>query len=67
MESKVVDENEEGPVVPMRVDRFGFVKQEHGPTEGLARSQSAFEYQRYFSNILLFSSSTFTQICHPED
>ncbi|CAN4110882.1 unnamed protein product [Withania somnifera] len=46
MESKVVDENEEGPAVPMRVDRFGFVKQEHTPTEGLARSRSAFEYQR---------------------
>lgn len=46
MESKVVDENEEGPAVPMRVDRFGFVKQEHSPTEGLARSRSAFEYQR---------------------
>ncbi|KAK4339777.1 hypothetical protein RND71_041239 [Anisodus tanguticus] len=46
MESKVVDENEEGPVVPMRVDRFGFVKQEHGNIEGLARSRSAFEYQR---------------------
>lgn len=46
MESKVVDENEEGPAVPMRVDRFGFVRQEHSPNEGLARSRSAFEYQR---------------------
>ncbi|XP_059670528.1 uncharacterized protein LOC132316046 isoform X2 [Cornus florida] len=45
MEKKRIDDYESGPVPPVRVDRFGFIKQDNSP-EGLARSRSAFEYQR---------------------
>ncbi|VFQ62228.1 unnamed protein product [Cuscuta campestris] len=33
------------PALP-RVDRFGFLKQEHSHSNGLARSKSAYDYQR---------------------
>ncbi|KAL3515859.1 hypothetical protein ACH5RR_022761 [Cinchona calisaya] len=48
MEKKrVADDHEVEPAVPKRVDRFGFVKQEQNPSEGLTRSRSASEFGRY--------------------
>ncbi|XP_027154692.1 EVI5-like protein isoform X1 [Coffea eugenioides] len=47
MEKKrVADDHEVEPAVPVRVDRFGFVKQEQNSAEGLCRSRSASEYER---------------------
>ncbi|KAL3515858.1 hypothetical protein ACH5RR_022760 [Cinchona calisaya] len=47
MEKKrVADDHEVEPAVPKRVDRFGFVKQEQNPSEGLTRSRSASEFGR---------------------
>ncbi|XP_050103248.1 uncharacterized protein LOC126583000 isoform X1 [Malus sylvestris] len=39
------DDHEPGPVPPLRLDRFGFLKPEVSP-QGLAKSRSAFEYER---------------------
>lgn len=47
MEKKRVDDHEVEPATPVRVDRFGFVKQEQNSAEGLTRSRSASEYERY--------------------
>ncbi|CAK9185942.1 unnamed protein product [Ilex paraguariensis] len=41
-----MNECETEPVPPLRVDRFGFVKQELDSPEGLAKRRSAFEYER---------------------
>ena len=43
----MADDHEVEPAVPVRVDRFGFVKQEQNSAEGLCRSRSASEYERY--------------------
>ncbi|XP_068302707.1 uncharacterized protein [Pyrus communis] len=47
MENKLEedDDHEPGPVPPLRLDRFGFLKPEISP-EGLTKSRSAFEYDR---------------------
>ncbi|CAH9106998.1 unnamed protein product [Cuscuta europaea] len=45
MEKMGADEEDLLPALP-RVDRFGFLKQEHGHSNGLVRSRSAYEYQR---------------------
>ena len=47
MENKKVDDQEIQTVAPVRVDKFGFVKQEQKTPEGLIRSRSAFEFERY--------------------
>ena len=48
MEKKKIDVPEPVPDPPVRVDRFGFVKQEtNNPPEGLAKSRSAFQFERY--------------------
>lgn len=49
MEKKPIDDYEPGPVPsPRPLDRFGFVKQEpNNPAEGLAKSRSAQEFERY--------------------
>lgn len=47
MDKKKVDEHEAGSVALPKVDRFGFVKQEANSADGLTRSRSAFEYERY--------------------
>ncbi|CAL5325968.1 unnamed protein product [Camellia sinensis] len=47
MEKKKTDEYEAVPVPPVRVDRFGFVKQElSNSPEGIAKNRSAFEHER---------------------
>ena len=52
MEKKKVDDHEPVPVPPVRVDRFGFVKQElSNSPEGLIKSRSAFEYERYVMSL----------------
>lgn len=47
MENKLEedDDHEPGPVPPLRLDRFGFLKPEVSP-QGLTKSRSAFEYER---------------------
>lgn len=45
MEKKRTDDSEPGPVPPLRLDRFGFLKQEPSP-DGLTKGRSAFEYER---------------------
>lgn len=45
MEKKRVDESVQVPASG-RVDRFGFVKQEHNSPDGPSRNKSALEYQR---------------------
>ena len=48
MEKKKVDDHEPVPVPPVRLDRFGFVKQElSNSPEGLTKSRPAFECERY--------------------
>lgn len=48
MERRRIDDCEPGPVPsPRPVDRFGFVKQEHGsPHEGVIKSRSAIQFER---------------------
>ncbi|KAG5535288.1 hypothetical protein RHGRI_023160 [Rhododendron griersonianum] len=54
MEKQKVDENEPVPVPAVRVDRFGFVKQDHSNSpEGLSRTRSAFEYERLYLDGLI--------------
>lgn len=53
MEKKRLDDYEPGPVPsPKPVDRFGFVKQD-STSDGLVKSRSAYEYERYFAFLLL--------------
>lgn len=47
MEKKRLDEQEPPPASLPKVDRFGFVKQETNSPDGLAKSRSAAEYERY--------------------
>lgn len=47
MEKTNVDEHEPRPVPQVKVDRFGFVKQELIFPDGIIKSRSAFEYERY--------------------
>ena len=49
MEKKRIDDYEPGPVPPPRaLDRFGFVKPDaNSSSNGLVKSRSAQEYQRY--------------------
>lgn len=47
MEKKKVDEQEAVPVSLPKVDRFGFVKQDTSSPDGLTKSRSASEYERY--------------------
>ncbi|KAK4402092.1 Ecotropic viral integration site 5 protein [Sesamum angolense] len=46
MEKKRVEEQEGVPVALPKVDRFGFVKQETGATDGPTKSRSASEHER---------------------
>lgn len=46
MEKKRVDEQDPSPV-SLPKDRFGFLKQETNSPDGLAKSRSAAEYERY--------------------
>ena len=50
MEKKRLDDHEPGPIPsPRAVDRFGFVKQDaNTSSDGLVKSRSANEYERYF-------------------
>jgi len=53
MEKKRLDDYEQGPVPsPRAVDRFGFVKPDN-TSDGLIKSRSAYEYERYFVFLLL--------------
>lgn len=49
MENKLEEDDDHepgpGPVPPLRLDRFGFLKSEVSP-QGLTKSRSAFEYER---------------------
>lgn len=45
MEKKRTDDSETVPVPPLRLDRFGFVKQEPSP-DGLPKGRSALEFER---------------------
>lgn len=47
MEKKRVDEQDPLPVSLPKTDRFGFIKQETNTPDGLAKSKSAAEYERY--------------------
>lgn len=47
MERKRADEQEALPMSQPKTDRFGFVKHETGSPDGLAKSRSASEYERY--------------------
>lgn len=49
MERKRVDEQEAVIVALPKVDRFGFVKQDSNSPDGLTRSRSAWEYERFAS------------------
>lgn len=42
-----MDEQEPSPVALPKTDRFGFAKQETSSPDGLAKSRSASEYERY--------------------
>lgn len=57
MEKRRIDDCEPGPVPsPRPVDRFGFVKQEHGsPHEGVIKSRSAIQFERYTSSLVISS------------
>lgn len=49
MEKKRTDDYEPGPVPsPRALDRFGFVKQDVNTSDGLVKSRSANECERYF-------------------
>ena len=48
MEKKRVEDHEVEPAPPIKVDKFGFVKQDQNSSEGgLTRTKSAFEFERY--------------------
>lgn len=53
MEKKNVDDDEPRPVPQVKVDRFGFLKQELNSPDGIVKSRSAFEYERYAISILI--------------
>ncbi|KAK3018705.1 hypothetical protein RJ639_005046 [Escallonia herrerae] len=46
MEKKKIDDTKQGGIPAVRVDRFGFMKQELNSPDGLVKSKSAFEYER---------------------
>lgn len=49
MEKKRLDDYEPSPVPsPRAVDRFGFVKQDANTSDGLVKSRSAYDHERYF-------------------
>lgn len=53
MEKKRLDDYEPGPVPsPRALDRFGFVKQDVNSSDGVIKSRSAYEYERYFVFLL---------------
>lgn len=56
-----MDEQEAAaPVSLPKVDRFGFVKQDGSTPEGLTKSRSAWEFERYPFNGSLFSFSFYS-------
>lgn len=62
MEKKRVDEQEAAPVSLPKVDRFGFVKQDGNTPDGLTKSRTASEFERYSVYESIFSFRSYSYV-----